>query len=106
MLFAVFALSSTAMADTSSELIAAAKATQTVGEQPDGYLGFVVSEVDEATRRAVRETNIKRKAVYRDLALKTGTTIGQVGALTAEKTIARAKPGQKYMNKDGQWVTK
>ncbi len=87
-------------------VIVVAKNAGQIGERPDGYLGFVTPNVDESIVRAVRQINIKRKALYGDQARASGATIEQVAAVSAEKSIARVKPGQKYMNKNGQWVTK
>ncbi len=83
-----------------------AKNAQQVGEQPDGYLGLIVTDANPELIRAVRETNIGRKAIYGDLARASGTSINQVAAITAEKTIAKVLVGQKYMNAEGQWVVK
>ncbi|PHR60061.1 MAG: hypothetical protein COA47_08415 [Robiginitomaculum sp.] len=93
-------------ASAGDTVILDAKNAQQVGEQLDGYLGLIINDASPELIRAVRETNIGRKAIYGDLARASGTSINQVAALTAEKTIAKVLAGQKYMNAEGQWVAK
>src|SRR5579859_4783762 len=49
----------------------AAKAGGTVGEQADGYLGYVNGSADPATTAAVTAINAARGDVYRQTAAKT-----------------------------------
>jgi len=100
---ALFGLAFAAHADATADLIAKAKAERLVGERPDGYLGLVTGSTPEEIVRAVRETNIKRKAVYADLARAKGATIEVVAALTGEKLIARASKGEMVMDTSGNW---
>ena len=103
---AILGLAFAAHADATSDIIAQAKAARLVGERPDGYLGLVKGTASEAISRAVRETNIKRKAVYGDLARAKGATLEVVAALTGEKLIARAPKGEMVMDKTGRWYEK
>lgn len=106
-LVGALALSGAAMADSDADLISAGKSAGSVGEQCDGYLGVVPGGgADEAVKAALRETNIKRKAAYADLADQTGTSIDDVARLTAEKLLDRADPGQKVRDCSGAWITK
>lgn len=99
----VFSLAATAQAETTAELIAKAKIDRIIGERSDGYIGTVSNTASAAIVRAVRETNIKRKAVYGDLARSRGASIEVVAALTGEKLIARTPSGQMIMNAAGVW---
>ena len=83
----------------------AGKASGTVGEQADGFLG-VVSGGDAALRAAVAEINAGRAAVYKDTAAKTGVTADAAGQATAKQLYARLAPGQYWKPLDGGWTKK
>ena len=83
----------------------AGKASGTVGEQADGYLG-VVSGGDAALRAAIAEINTGRAAVYKDIAAKTGVTPDAAGQATAKQLYARLAPGQFWKPLDGGWTKK
>ena len=83
----------------------AGKASGTVGEQADGYLG-VVSGGDAALRAAVAEINAGRAAAYKDIAAKTGVTPEAAGQATAKQLYARVAPGQYWKPLEGGWMKK
>src|SRR3982751_887767 len=56
-----------------------AKSAGIVGEQADGFLGFVTGAADPAIKAAVAEINAGRAQVYREAAAKTGTTAEAAG---------------------------
>ena len=82
------------------------KASGTVGEQADGYLG-IVSGGDAALRAAVAEINAGRAAVYREAAAKSGATPEAAGASAFTTVISgRIKAGEYYKTAAGAWVRK
>jgi len=83
----------------------AGKASGTVGEQADGYLG-IVSGGDATLRAAVAEINTGRAAAYKDIAAKTGATPEAAGQATAKQLYAKVAPGQYWKPLDGGWVKK
>ena len=102
-LAAGLALSVPALAQSS---VAEAVAAGTVGEQSDGYLG-IAGSVSAAVRAEVESINIKRRAVYTDLAAKRGVTVSDVAAATGCQTLAsRVKSGQSYRIGSGAWQKK
>lgn len=99
---AVFASFSAAAANP---VIDGAKNQCVIGEQADGYLGVVSGESpSDAVRREMRDVNQQRKSAYAGLAERNGVSIEVAAALTAEKLIARARPGQCVRNQQGAWV--
>ena len=85
-----------------SAVVEQAKAACVVGEQADGYLGFVPgAAVSDALRREVRNINQQRKAAYVDLARRNGVTVEVAGALTAEKLMNQAGRGECIRNQNG-----
>jgi uncharacterized protein YdbL (DUF1318 family) len=85
----------------------AAKAAGVVGEQSDGFLGFVTAAADPALKGAVAEINAGRAGVYREAAARTGATPEAAGASAFVTTIQpRLKPGQYYKPNGGGWVKK
>jgi uncharacterized protein YdbL (DUF1318 family) len=104
---AVLAVTSApALADVaaSKAVIDAAKARGIVGEQGDGYLGFVASSSDPAIAAALAEINAGRAAVYRDSAARAGVTPSAAGQAAAQQILARLPPGQYYKPLGGGWM--
>ncbi len=94
-----------AIALAASAIVEDAKDRCIVGEQADGYLGFVdESAADTALRREVRDINQQRKAFYADLAARNGVSIDVAAALTAEKLINSADPGECVQDANGAWI--
>lgn len=81
-----------------------ARAAGQIGEQPDGYLGFVTAPTAEI-RALVQDLNIKRKAAYTSGAPQ-GSTVEQFAFVTACNLIAKTRPGEKYRTPDGRWLTR
>lgn len=81
-----------------------ARAAGQIGEQPDGYLGFVTTPTAEI-RALVQDLNIKRKAHYTSGAPQ-GSTVEQFAFITGCNAIANTKPGEKYKAPDGRWLTR
>ena len=85
----------------------AARAAGTVGEQADGFLGFVVNVADPALKAAVAEINAGRAQVYREAAARTGATPEAAGASAFINAILpKLPPGQYYRPNGGGWVRK
>jgi uncharacterized protein len=82
---------------------AALRASGQAGEQADGYLG-VVGNVSAQVRAQVDSVNIRRRALYTELAGQRRATIEEVAAATACEIFAsRIQPGQYYRLPDGVW---
>lgn len=84
----------------------AAKAQGVVGEQGDGFLGFVSGGGDAALQAAVREINAGRAAAYRDIAAKTGVTPEAAGQATAQQLRDKLPAGQFFKPLNGGWTRK
>jgi uncharacterized protein YdbL (DUF1318 family) len=85
----------------------AAKAAGTVGEQADGFLGFVSGGGDAALKSAVGEINAGRAQLYREAAAKNGVSVEAAGASAYTNVVqARIKPGEFYKPAGGGWTKK
>lgn len=84
----------------------AAKARGQIGEQGDGFLGFVTPSTDAALATAVAEINMGRSAVYRDTAAKTNVTVEAAGQATAQQLFSRLPAGQFFRPINGNWTKK
>jgi len=85
----------------------AAKSAGIVGEQADGFLGFVVAAADPAIKSAVAETNEGRAELYRQAAVKNGVTPAAAGAAAFEAVVkGKLRPGDYYRPAGGAWVRK
>lgn len=83
-------------------VVESALSSGTVGEQWDGYLGFV-SAPSPDLKAAVDAINIKRRAGYTQIAAARNVTVDQFAQTTACSTLRAVKPGQAYKLKDGGW---
>jgi len=79
-----------------------ARAAGEVGERFDGYLGLV-SVPPEAVRRQVGAINIRRRALYSDLARRRGVAAQDVGVTAACALLGRVAVGESYLFSDGVW---
>lgn len=97
-----------AFADPASDKAAvdAAKAAGVVGEQGDGYLGFVNGSGDPALSSAVNNINNGRATVYAETASKSGVSRDAAGQATGAQLTARVPSGQYYKPLGGNWVKK
>ena len=85
----------------------AAKAAGTVGEQADGFLGFVKPTDDAGLRSAVAEINAGRAQLYREAATKNGVSTEAAGASAYTNVVqARIKPGEYFKPAGGGWMRK
>ena len=80
-----------------------AKAQGVVGEQADGFLGFVAGGGGPGLHAAVAEINAGRAEAYRDAAARTGVTPAAAGEATARQLAARLPPGQYFRSAEGGW---
>ena len=97
-----------AIAQTAAQKTAvdAAKAAGVVGEQGDGFLGFVTAATDPMLAQAVAAINAGRAQVYRETAMKTNVTPEAAGQATAEQLFARLPSGQFFRPLNGNWTRK
>lgn len=94
-----------AQAADAKAIVDTAKASGVIGETASGYLA-VVSSASRDVVNAMNEINIRRKSLYTRLARQQNLQIDVVAALTAEKVRAtKAKTGEKYLDKNGEWIT-
>lgn len=107
-LAAVAAVSAPALAQSpaAKALVDAAKAQGIVGEQADGFLGFVSGGGDAALQAAVREINAGRAQAYREIAARTGVTEQAAGQATFNNLLPRIPSGQYYRPLNGGWTRK
>lgn len=76
-----------------------------IGEQWDGYIGFVRPASGDL-KAAVDAINIKRRAGYTQIAAARNVTVDQFAQTTACQTLRAVKAGQAYKLKDGGWQTR
>jgi len=107
-LLAVTLPSVPATAQTAAQKAAvdAAKAAGTVGEQGDGYLGFVTPSTDPMLAAAVAAINAGRDQVYQETATRTNVSKQAAGEATAQQLFARLPPGQFFRPLNGNWTRK
>lgn len=83
--------------------IIAARRAGLIGERYDGYLGFVTAYPTDALRRDVTAINIRRRALYSDLAQRKGVSPEEVGVTAACTLLRRIAVGEYYLSGEGGW---
>ena len=96
----------TAQTPAQKAAVDAAKAAGTVGEQGDGYLGFVTPSTDPMLAAAVAAINAGRKQVYQEIAMKTNVSEQAAGEATAQQLFTRLPAGQYFRPLNGAWTRK
>ncbi len=100
-LLSLAAAATAAPAQDPATIITARRAGQ-IGERYDGYLGFVTNPSD-ALRRDVSAINIRRRALYSDLAARKGVSPEEVGITAACTLLRRIVVGEFYLPGQGGW---
>lgn len=85
-----------------------AMAAGTVGEQADGYLGFVrpPTPAQADLQRRVNEVNIRRRGVYIQVARDNGETLDRVALLQALRQITKTPAGEYFQDSSDTWCVK
>lgn len=91
-----------ASAQDSAAILAARRSGQ-IGERYDGYLGVVNSNISAELRRQVGAVNIRRRALYSDLAARKGVSPEEVGITAACSLLRRIGVGEYYLAGEGAW---
>lgn len=83
--------------------IVEARRSGLIGERFDGYLGFVTANPSAQLRREVSAINIRRRALYSDLATRRGVSPEEVGITAACSLLRRVAVGEYYLPGQGGW---
>lgn len=83
-----------------------AKSQGLVGEQRDGYVGFVVTEVPTTVAELVLQVNNERRQRYQQIAKENGIAVEQVQALAYQQAVDATQSGHYLLNASGVWVKK
>jgi hypothetical protein len=80
----------------------AARQAGQVGERFDGYMGLA-GPSSAVVRSQVSAINIRRRALYSNLAASRRVAPNEVAIAAGCQLLARVQVGQAYMLADGQW---
>lgn len=80
----------------------AARQAGQAGERYDGYMGYL-GTASAVVRSQVGAINIRRRALYTNLAASRRVAPQDVGIAAGCQLLARVQVGQVYMLADGQW---
>lgn len=85
--------------------LSSAKSAGIIGEQANGYIGFV-KKAPKEVRELVKSVNGKRKARYKKIAIKQKISLNDVAKIGGAKTIEKTKIGN-FIKPVGQgWIKK
>ena len=85
--------------------VATAKQQGLIGEQPDGMLGIVTKVPSPELTELVKQTNIQRLAIYKDMSTKQGIVLPQIQEMAGTKIYSKEKKGN-YLQYNGEWQLK
>jgi len=100
--FSSLAVPASAPAQDPAAIIAARRAGL-IGERYDGYLGLASANASAELRRQVGAVNIRRRALYSNLASRKGVTPEEVGITAACSLLRRVSVGEYYLVGEGGW---
>lgn len=83
--------------------LAQARAAGVVGERYDGYLGYASPPSSALVRSQTESVNIRRRALYTDLASRRGASPQEVGITAGCTLLGRVAVGEVYLLNDGVW---
>jgi len=108
--FAAAALTAAALALAAPAMAQDAAVTQAVrgglvGEQADGYLGFVPgANISADLRGRVEQNNIQRRQLYTRRAAERNVSVNEMAAAVACQVFeTRISVGERYRDANGQW---
>ena len=82
------------------------KADGLIGEQANGYIGLVTSDVPANIRKLVESVNAKRKAGYEKIAAKQGVPLSEVEKVGAKTAFEKTLRGNYVRDTNGTWRKK
>ena len=102
--FSALVMPAATLAQDPAAIIAARRAGL-IGERFDGYLGFANANANVSAdlRRQVGAVNIRRRALYSNLASRKGVTPEEVGITAACSLFRRVSVGEYYLHSEGGW---
>lgn len=102
---AALACSIPASAQQADAVVAQARASGLVGEQADGFLGYVPNaQISADLRGRVDQINIRRRALYTSRAAERDASPSEMAAAVACEIFAnRISVGERYRDEAGQW---
>ena len=102
---ATLALSAPAFAQAADSALTQARTQGLIGEQADGYLGFVPGATISADLRGrVEQNNIQRRQLYTRRAAERSVSVNEMAAAVAcEVFERRIAMGERYRDEAGQW---
>jgi uncharacterized protein len=79
-----------------------------VGEQADGYLGFIRTPTTGQAdlQRRVNEVNIRRRGIYIQVARDSGETLDSAALIQALRQITKTPAGQYFKDSTDTWCVK
>jgi uncharacterized protein YdbL (DUF1318 family) len=85
-----------------------ALAAGVIGEQADGYLGFVraPTAAQADLQRRINEINIRRRGVFNEAARANGETEDRVALLSALRQITKTPNGEYFQDTTRTWCVK
>lgn len=103
LLFIAAAMLATPGSAQESASVTQARGAGLIGERFDGYVGFVRTP-GESLRRQVNAINIRRRALYSNLARQKGVSAQEVGITATCTLFARIPVGGYYLTSDRGWL--
>jgi len=82
------------------------KADGLIGEQANGYIGFVKQNVPADVRKLVNDVNARRKSGYQSISKREGTKMADVERIGGNTAIEKTLKGNYIRDASGTWRKK
>ena len=96
----------TASVAVAASPLAKPKADGLIGEQANGYIGFVKHNVPADIKKLVNEANANRKSGYQKIATKQGTSLKDVEKVGGQTAMEKTLRGNFIRDASGRWRKK
>ena len=83
-----------------------AKSAGLIGEQRDGYIGFVQSNVPAEVVALVEDVNRQRRERYQQIARENNIDVSDVAQLAYARAVEATRSGHFVQDANGRWVRK
>lgn len=105
LLAAALAFAAPSWAQQTDAVVSQARSSGLVGEQADGYLGFVTgAQLSADLRGRIDQINIRRRALYTQRATERSASVNEMAAAVACEVFEdRIAVGEHYRDEAGQW---
>lgn len=101
-IFAVFLAIVSIATPTLGQSLDEMRVSGALGERFDGF----AQALEPSAQSTVEKINAKRRTIYQARASEENVSVGQIGRVYAAQILKKAPSGTRFLQEDGEWITK